>query len=59
MNIVSTNGNIVNYMGLSTETKPTDEKLADFSLFIEADTGAVYYYLNESEDKWNVFGGGN
>ena len=57
MNIVSTNGNIVNYMGLSTENKPT-EGLATGSLFIELDTGTVYYF-NEATTAWAVFGGGS
>ena len=56
MNPVSTNGNIVNYMGLSTETKPT-EGLATGSLFIELDTGTVYYF-NADTSAWAVFGGG-
>lgn len=57
MNPVSTNGNIVNYMGLSTETKPT-EGLATGSLFIELDTGTVYYF-NAGTSAWAVFGGGS
>ena len=57
MNIVSTNGNIVNYMGLSTEAKPT-EGLATGSLFIELNTGKVYYF-NADTSVWAVFGGGN
>ena len=57
MDIVSTNGNIVNYMGLSTEEKPT-EGLATGSLFIELDTGKVYYF-NADTTTWAVFGGGN
>ena len=57
MNPVSTNGNIVNYMGLSTEIKPT-EGLATGSLFIELDTGTVYYF-NADTSAWAVFGGGS
>ena len=57
MDIVSTNGNIVNYMGLSTEEKPT-EGLATGSLFIELNTGKVYYF-NADTGAWAIFGGGN
>ena len=57
MNPVSTNGDIKNYMGLSSENKPT-EGLATGSLFIELDTGTVYYF-NADTTEWAVFGGGN
>ena len=56
MNPISTNGNIKNYMGLSGEDKPT-EGLATGSLFIELDTGTVYYF-SEADGDWAVFGGG-
>lgn len=55
MELISTNGRIANYFGLSTETKPT-ESLATGSLFIELDTGTVYYF-NEASTTWAVFGG--
>lgn len=57
MELISTNGRISNFMGLSTETKPTDG-LATGSLFIELDTGTVYYF-NEATLTWAVFGGAN
>ena len=55
MELISTNGRIANYFGLSTEAKPTDG-LATGSLFIELDTGTVYYF-NEATTTWAVFGG--
>jgi len=55
MELISTNGRISNYMGLSTEIKPTED-LATGSFFIELDTGKVYYF-NEASTTWAVFGG--
>ena len=55
MELISTNGRISNFMGLSTEAKPT-EGLATGSLFIELDTGTVYYF-NEASTTWAIFGG--
>lgn len=55
MELISTNGRISNYMGLSTENKPT-EGLATGSLFIELDTATIYYF-NEATTTWAVFGG--
>lgn len=57
MNIISVSGKIINYMGLSTEAKPT-EGLATGCLFVEIDTGKVYYY-NADTTTWSVFGGGS
>ena len=55
MELISTNGRISNYMGLSTEAKPTED-LATGSFFIELDTGKVYYF-NEASTTWAIFGG--
>ena len=55
MDILSTNGKVVIYAGLSTETKPTDEQA--ISMFIEFDTGKVKYFNTETNE-WAVFGGG-
>lgn len=40
--MVSLNGSRANYMGLSTDTKPTDAE--ENSLFLELDTGDFYYF---------------
>ena len=45
------------YMGLSSDTKPTnteDHPMEVNSLFLELDTGDVYYYTGES---WAKVGG--
>ena len=55
MELISTDGRISNYMGLSTEIKPTED-LATGSFFIELDTGKVYYF-NEASTTWAIFGG--
>ena len=36
------------FTGLSSDTKPTDEKIADNSIFLELDTGKIYYFANNS-----------
>ena len=41
------------FTGLSTDTKPTDETIADNSFFIETDTGDIYY---KSGNAWVEFG---
>ena len=41
------------FMGLSTDTKPTGETIADNSFFIELDTGTVYY---KAGNNWVEFG---
>ena len=46
----------VEFVGESTETKPTDG-IAYNSFFVENDTGKVYYYSKTTED-WELFGGG-
>ena len=57
MTVFSTNGDVIIYAGLSTEQKPT-EGLATGSMFIELNTGKVYYF-NADTTSWAVFGGGN
>lgn len=53
---VSTN----EYLGVRTDTKPTiasgAESVPDRSLYIELDTGDVYYY-DAGTDTWAEFGG--
>lgn len=39
---VTLNGSGANYLGLSTDEKPTDAAVN--SLFLEVDTGDFYYY---------------
>ena len=34
----------LNYTGLSTDTKPTDDRVLDGETFLEVDTGAVYIF---------------
>ena len=47
------NGNRFDFMGLSTDTKPT-EGIAENSLFLELDTGDSYYYTGSA---WAKVGG--
>ena len=47
------NGNLMQFAGLSTDTKPT-EGIAENSLFLELDTGDVYYFGGED---WAKVGG--
>jgi hypothetical protein len=49
---VTLNGANADYMGLSTDTKPTD--VAVNSLFLELDTGYFYYFDGEN---WVKVGG--
>ena len=42
------NLDMINYIGLSTDTKPT-ENMQNGSSFYEMDTGATYYYDADSE----------
>ena len=42
ISILSTNGNLINYAGLSTDTKPT-ENLATGSFFLEVDTSKAFF----------------
>ena len=46
-------GTDVEYMGLSTDDKPENPTL--YSLFLELDTGDLYYF--DGED-WALFGAG-
>lgn len=50
---VGENGNRMDYMGLSTDTKPT-EGIAVNSLFLELDTGDMYYFDGST---WAKVGG--
>lgn len=49
---VTLNGSRADYVGLSTDTKPTDALVN--SLFLELDTG-VFYYFDGSD--WAKVGG--
>ncbi len=48
------------YFGMSTDVKPTisggETDIADYSIYLELDTGDVYYYIS-STDSWAVLGG--
>ena len=47
------------YFGTHTDTKPTSaggDHVADRSMYVELDTGEVYYY-DVSTDTWSIFGG--
>lgn len=57
ISILSTNGNLVNYAGLSTDTKPT-ENLATGSFFLEVDTSKAYFF-DEVSENWIEAGGAN
>ena len=57
ISILSDNGNVTNYAGLSTDTKPT-EGLATGSFFMEVDTSKAYFFDEESGD-WIEAGGAN
>ena len=47
------NGNRFDFMGLSTDTKPT-ENIEVNSLFLELDTGDIYYFTGSA---WAKVGG--
>lgn len=49
-----TNAVINQYLGLSTDTKPTDGNVDINSLFLELDTKDVYYFDGSA---WNKVGG--
>ena len=57
ISILSTNGNMINYAGLSTDTKPTDN-LATGSFFFEVDTSKAYFF-DEVSENWIEAGGVN
>ena len=61
ISILSTNGNIINYAGLSTDTKPT-ENLATGSMFLEIDvtnSTVKSYFFDEVSETWVEAGGVN
>ena len=43
ISVLSTNGNVINYAGLSTDTKPTTD-LATGSFFLEVDTSKAFFF---------------
>ena len=47
------NGDLMQFAGLSTDTKPA-EGIAENSLFLELDTGDIYYF--DGSD-WSKVGG--
>lgn len=57
ISVLSTNGNLINYAGLSTDTKPT-ENLATGSFFLEVDTSKAYFF-DEVSGNWIEAGGAN
>ena len=57
ISVLSYNGNITNYAGLSTDTKPTTG-LATGSFFLEVDTSKAYFY-DEVSGEWIEAGGAN
>ena len=48
--MVTLNGSSPNYMGLSTDTKPT-EMIEINALFLELDTGDFYYFTGTVWEK--------
>lgn len=50
---ITLNGSRANYMGLSTDTKPT-EGVQINTIFLELDTGDFYYFDGEN---WQIIGG--
>lgn len=57
ISVLSTNGNLINYAGLSTDTKPT-ENLATGSFFLEVDTSKAFFF-DEVSGNWIEAGGAN
>lgn len=57
ISILSTNGNVINYAGLSTDTKPT-ENLATGSFFLEVNTSKAFFF-DEVSGNWIEAGGAN
>lgn len=47
------NNSILEVIGLSTDTKPT-ENISNGSIFIEMDTGKIYFYDKENT-QWREF----
>lgn len=50
---ITLNGSRANYLGLSTDTKPT-EGIQTNTIFLELDTGDFYYFDGEN---WQIIGG--
>ena len=50
---ITLNGSRANYMGLSTDTKPTEE-IQENTIFLELDTGDFYYFDGTN---WQKIGG--
>lgn len=50
---ITLNGSRANYMGLSTDTKPTEGVYIN-TIFLELDTGDFYYFDGEN---WQIIGG--
>lgn len=50
---ITLNGSRANYMGLSTDTKPT-EGIQTNTIFLELDTGDFYYFDGTN---WQKIGG--
>lgn len=57
ISVLSTNGNLINYAGLSTDIKPT-ENLATGSFFLEVDTSKAFFF-DEVSGNWIEAGGAN
>lgn len=57
ISVLNTNGNLINYAGLSTDTKPT-ENLATGSFFLEVDTSKAFFF-DEVSGNWIEAGGAN
>lgn len=51
-----TTGELKQYVGLSDDTKPTDKFVSANALFLELDTGDIYYY--DTEEGWTIMGNG-
>ena len=50
---ITLNGSRANYMGLSTDTKPTED-IQENTIFLELDTGDFYYFDGTN---WQKIGG--
>ena len=50
MTLINSNGAYVEYAGLHTDTKPT-EGIATGSIFLEVDTGTVFFF-NATDSEW-------
>ena len=50
VNLTFTNGGYCEFAGLHTDTKPTDN-IATGSIFLEVDTGTVFFY-NADAESW-------